>query len=672
MVKKIIASVVSWILCVGLASAGIPASSGPVGFVNCDGGVTGGMDGEIVRVKDRESFEKAVGDDIPRVVVVEGQLSGTGVNRKKDAIEVGSNKTIVGAGADATLYGIGLNINGKSNIIIRNLTIFDGSPDAIACRDSHHVWVDHCDLGSEHDNEREDWDGLLDFTIGSNYLTASYNRFHDHDKVSICNSGTQHFEDNGKMRVTYHHNLFESTTQRNPRVGYGRGHVFNNYYDSISGYCIGAHSRAKVLSENNYFTAAVKRPFSQMYSDDPTNAYFAELADRGSYFAKSPDDKGKHRLTGTDFAPEAYYGYDFVLDAADTLPVSLRESAGPIAGMERESILYPGNGAMDVTRDVKLKWSPLEDVKSTQVYVGTSADDLKRMPEGFSGNYQTEPSTTYYWKTVTTFSDGSSRETPLYRFTTAPARASNPLPADGDMNVGLYESVSADSFCRPLTLRWTPAFDAVAYKVYVAAGDDELKFAGTSAKPECAIGRLAAGKDYSWRVDVEKSDGNVVQGDVWHFASPVSFVVPGRNEAEKMALSGVAFTEDGSWFSASEGRVSVGDDGPGVLTGVWNGPDNAECNMSVTFYNEKKGAATIAVSLNDRMLDRWVASEDVYELTTHELPGSVKLNKGDEIRIDFLTGGKMRCRIDYITVTPVDATTVIGGADGPTAILLSE
>ena len=169
-----------------------------------------------------------------------------------------------------------------------------------------------------------------------------------------------------------------------------------------------------------------------------------------------------------------------------------------------------------------------------------------------------------------------------------------------------------------------------------------------------------------------KGDGSVVKGDVWRFASPVSFIVPGRNEAENMALSGIAFTEDGSWFSASEGRVSVGDDGPGVLTGVWNGPDNAECNISVTFYNEKKGAATIAVSVNDRMLDRWVATEAVNELTTHELPGPVRLNKGDEIRIDFLTGGKMRCRIDYITVTPAGATAVIGGGDGPTAILLSE
>ena len=117
--RKAIALAVSCILGAGIMFADSQASSGPVGFVNCDGGITGGMDGEIVRVKDRESFEKAVGDDVPRVVVVEGRLSGTGVNRKKDAIEVGSNKTIVGAGADATLYGIGLNINGKSNIIIR-------------------------------------------------------------------------------------------------------------------------------------------------------------------------------------------------------------------------------------------------------------------------------------------------------------------------------------------------------------------------------------------------------------------------------------------------------------------------------------------------------------------------------------------------------------------------
>ncbi len=654
MIKNVLAAAaVSSTLFASYAFADAPVSYGPVGFVNCEGGITGGMDGEIIRVADRQAFETAVCDDAPRTVIIEGRLNGNGVNRKKDVVNIGSNKTITGAGDGAILYGIGLNINNKENIIIRNLTIFDGSPDAIACRNSHHIWVDHCDLGSEHDNEREDWDGLLDFTIGSSYLTASYNRFHDHDKVSICNSGTQHFEDNGKMRVTYHHNMFESVTQRNPRVGYGRGHVFNNYYDSISGYCIGAHSRAKVLSENNYFTDAVKRPFNQMYSDDPTNAYFGELADRGSYFAKSPDDKGKHRLTGTDFAPEGHYNYYFAVDDAVALPALLHSVAGPLPGIEREAILYPGNGAIGVTDDVKLKWSPREDVKLVKAYIGSSPEEMTEMPETFNGIYDLSPSTTYYWKLATKFNDGEESVSPLYSFTTAAPVPFHPFPSNGERDAAIYESFAADQFCCPLILRWDRAFDAASYRVSMGADGDSLKLIGEVYEPQFIPEKLLSGVDYSWRVDAVRRDGSVAKGDVWHFTTSTSQLLPERNEAEKMALSGIAFTEDGSWFSASEGRVSVGDDGPGALTGVWGGPDDAECSMSVTFFNEKKGAATIAVSVNDELLDRWVASEEVDEITVHKLPSTVRLKTGDEIRIDFLTGGKMRCRIDCIDITPV-------------------
>lgn len=635
----------------GTIAAKTDCSYGPVGFVNCDGGITGGMDGQIVRVKDRNAFEKAVGDDEPRVVIVEGTLTGAGIGRKKDAVEVGSNKTILGAGDNATLYGIGLNINSKNNIIIRNITIFDGSPDAIACRDSHHIWVDHCDLGSEHDNEREDWDGLLDFTIGSNFLTASCNRFHDHDKVSICNSGTQHFEDNGKMKVTYHHNIFQNTTQRNPRVGYGRGHVFNNYYDSISGYGIGAHSRAKILSENNYFTKAVKRPFNQMYSDDSTNAYFGELADSGSYFGKPVDKAGKHRLTGTDFSPKYYYDYYFVVNDALALPQLLADCAGPQAGIEREPILYPGNGAIGIDCKTKLRYSPLEDVKSVIVYIGTSPDNMKLLPPTFDGHYELLPATTYYWKVIAKFVDGTTAMSPLYRFTTAAACVSNPIPRNGDDNVKLYEAVAVDAFCSPLTLKWSPAFDASEYNVYIGSENDSLKFVGSTDKTEFFIEKLSAGKAYCWRVDAIMRDGSVVDGKLWRFSSPISYLKEGRNETESMALSGIAFTEDGSWFSASEGLVTVGDEGPGALTGVWGGEDATECRLSVTFYNEQKGAATIALSVNGQMIDKWVASEAVNELTTHEIAQVVRLNRGDEVRVDFITEGKMRCRIDYITIT---------------------
>lgn len=95
------------------------AQYGPVGFVNTNegiNGITGGMGGEIVRVNTREQLAHYAIAPEPYIIIVEGRMEGNGLNRKKDIIEVGSNKTIVGV-KGAELAGIGLDIKGKENII---------------------------------------------------------------------------------------------------------------------------------------------------------------------------------------------------------------------------------------------------------------------------------------------------------------------------------------------------------------------------------------------------------------------------------------------------------------------------------------------------------------------------------------------------------------------------
>ena len=55
--------------------------SGLVGFANYNdmrNGITGGYGGEVVRVSNREDFTRYVGDNTPRVVILEGRLKGTG------------------------------------------------------------------------------------------------------------------------------------------------------------------------------------------------------------------------------------------------------------------------------------------------------------------------------------------------------------------------------------------------------------------------------------------------------------------------------------------------------------------------------------------------------------------------------------------------------------------
>lgn len=251
----------------------------PLGFAIVDSlgqnGVTGGGRGKAVVVTDFAELRKYAASPEPLTIFIKGTISG------QSDLQVASNKTLIGMGADATIKGAGIKADNAYNIIIRNLTITEvsRSSDAIALRGCHHVWIDHCELTGASD-------GLLDFTIGSDYLTVSWTIFRNHDKVSLLNSGTNHPEDYGKNKGTFYGNWFDNTVQRNPRIGYGLGHIFNNYYSNITSYAIGTHTRARVLAENNYFLN-VNNPFSQMYSGNDWDANYGDIESRGNIFDKS-------------------------------------------------------------------------------------------------------------------------------------------------------------------------------------------------------------------------------------------------------------------------------------------------------------------------------------------------------------------------------------------------
>jgi pectate lyase len=191
----------------------------------------------------------------------------------------------------ATIRGGWFDIRGtasanRTNIIIRNLTFEDTydcfpqwSPtdgelgswnalyDAISLRDSNHVWIDH---NTFVDRETADdtlpyyfgvlyqvHDGLVDITNASNYVTVSWNRFEDHDKVMLIGSSDSSSADRGKLNVTLHHNLFEDVGQRAARVRFGKVHIYNNYY-KISNpenyvYTWGDGIESAVYAENNFF-----------------------------------------------------------------------------------------------------------------------------------------------------------------------------------------------------------------------------------------------------------------------------------------------------------------------------------------------------------------------------------------------------------------------------------
>jgi pectate lyase len=70
----------------------------------------------------------------------------------------------------------------------------------------------------------------------------------------VGHSDSNAAEDTGHLRITYHHNFFNTCDQRNPRVRFGNPvHVFNNYYLNINTYAIASTENAGLLVENNSF-----------------------------------------------------------------------------------------------------------------------------------------------------------------------------------------------------------------------------------------------------------------------------------------------------------------------------------------------------------------------------------------------------------------------------------
>jgi pectate lyase len=229
---------------------------GLYGFAATGSGTTGGGNLSPTNVSTLDQLRTLAGQEGAAVIRVNGTITGN------EAIRVASNKTIVGA-PGARLVGIGFSIGRSSafgqisNVIIRNLIMEKplAPIDKILVQyGAHHVWIDHNEFFSDLDNGVDFYDGQIDITHGADFVTISWNVFHDHFKNSLVgNSENTGDEDSGHLRVTYHHNLFTRVDGRNPSIRFGTGHIYNNHYLNIPDYGIASRQNAQVRVENNYF-----------------------------------------------------------------------------------------------------------------------------------------------------------------------------------------------------------------------------------------------------------------------------------------------------------------------------------------------------------------------------------------------------------------------------------
>ena len=287
---------------------------------------TGGGNAAPQLVTDIATLRTLAGDGTPRVLL----LSGTFVTGST-AVDVASNKTLRGANKDATIQG-GLRIADRSNVIIQNLNVQGsgqgGTPsDAVEVRGSHHIWFDHLTVW-------EGGDGNLDITRGCDYITVSWSKFyytnasHTHRLCTLVGGGSTHADtDWGKNNVTFHHNWYSSlVNSRMPRLLFGKGHFFNNYYNSPgNGYCIGTGSWASGLVENNYF----KQVQSPHQSQDGNPSY---IVASGNIYDACTGNTHTGLLNpandGNDPGPWIP-SYAYTLDPATNVPAIVTAGAGP-------------------------------------------------------------------------------------------------------------------------------------------------------------------------------------------------------------------------------------------------------------------------------------------------------------------------------------------------------
>lgn len=163
--------------------------------------------------------------------------------------------TLEGIGDDATLRGFGLLLRNAANVELRNFAIMRCMDDCVSIdTDNKFIWVHHLDFfygqkGSDADQVKGD--GTTDIKGDSQYITVAYNHYFDSGKSSLCGMKSE----SGPNYIDYHHNWFDHSDSRHPRVRTMSVHVWNNYYDGCAKYGVGATSGSSVFVESNYFRA---------------------------------------------------------------------------------------------------------------------------------------------------------------------------------------------------------------------------------------------------------------------------------------------------------------------------------------------------------------------------------------------------------------------------------
>ena len=161
--------------------------------------------------------------------------------------------TLEGVGNDAAIWGFGILCRNCSNVEFRNFAIMLCMDDCLSLdTNNRNIWVHNMDFfygNTGGDADQAKGDGTVDIKGKSTHVTVSYNHFVDCGKTSLGGMKSETTD----CWMTFHHNWFDHSDSRHPRIRTAFYHVYNNYFDGVSKYGVGVTMGGSAFVENNYF-----------------------------------------------------------------------------------------------------------------------------------------------------------------------------------------------------------------------------------------------------------------------------------------------------------------------------------------------------------------------------------------------------------------------------------
>jgi pectate lyase len=272
-------------------------------------------------------------------------LSGGGgdISIKDNSKNTTSYLTFEGVGNDAVLYGWGFKTARAKNLEIRNLgfmlTNSDEGDNVGLNTQSEHVWIHNNDMfygnpGSDSDQVKGD--GATDAKASTN-ITISYNHYWDSGKTHLL--GNSASETPGS--ITLHHNWYDHSDSRHPRVRKHYVHVYNNYYDGVATYGMGAVMASSIFAEKNYFRNTNRPLMISMQGTDTDKTFSSEDGGMIKAFNNFMDNNSKSKYKPYSSSNTVEFDAYEVTSATATVPSTVTAKQG---GAAYNNNLIPATG----------------------------------------------------------------------------------------------------------------------------------------------------------------------------------------------------------------------------------------------------------------------------------------------------------------------------------------